>query len=105
MAAALAGMTEAVHANSVIATSQFGMIDNMIICVAAGGVLQNGGFRMVTGTIFGTLTFGIVFQNISFTTIDMDLNQLFIGAPQRIAILMIDNLGSLSTSASITRTN
>ena len=56
------------------------MIFNTIICVVVGGVLLTGGFGTVTGTVFGTLTFGIVFQGINFTTFDKDLNLLFIGA-------------------------
>ena len=100
MAAALVGMTEAVLANTASTTTQFGMIFNTIICVVVGGVLLTGGFGTVTGTIFGTLTFGIVFQGINFTTFDKDLNLLFIGALLLIAVLMNDTFRNLATSAS-----
>lgn len=100
MAAALVGMTEAVLANSASTTTQFGMIFNSIICVVVGGVLLTGGFGTVTGTFFGTLTFGIVFQGINFTTFDKDLNMLFIGVLLLIAVLMNDTFRKLATTAS-----
>jgi len=103
MSAALVGMTEAVLANTASTTTQFGMIFNTIICVVVGGVLLTGGFGTVTGTIFGTLTFGIVFQGINFTAFDKDLNMLFIGALLLIAVLMNDTFRNLATSASTTK--
>lgn len=103
MAAALVGMTEAVLANTASTTTQFGMIFNTIICVVVGGVLLTGGFGTVTGVVFGTLTFGIVFQGINFTTFDKDLNLLFIGALLLIAVLMNDTFRKLATSASTTK--
>lgn len=103
MSAALVGMTEAILANTASTTTQFGMIFNTIICVVVGGVLLTGGFGTVTGTIFGTLTFGIVFQGINFTAFDKDLNMLFIGALLLIAVLMNDTFRNLATSASTTK--
>ncbi len=103
MAAALVGMTEAVLANTASTTTQFGMIFNTIICVVVGGVLLTGGFGTVTGVVFGTLTFGIVFQGINFTTFDKDLNMLFIGALLLIAVLMNDTFRNLATSASTSK--
>lgn len=103
MAAALVGMTEAVLANTASTTTQFGMIFNSIICVVVGGVLLTGGFGTVTGVVFGTLTFGIVFQGINFTAFDKDLNMLFIGALLLIAVLMNDTFRNLATSASTTK--
>ena len=100
MAAALVGMTEAVLANTASTTTQFGMIFNTIICVVVGGVLLTGGFGTVTGTVLGTLTFGIVFQGINFTTFDKDLNMLFIGTLLLVAVLMNDTFRNLATSAS-----
>ena len=102
-AAALVGMTEAVLANTASTTTQFGMIFNTIICVVVGGVLLTGGFGTVTGTVFGTLTFGIVFQGINFTTFDKDLNLLFIGVLLLVAVLMNDTFRNLATSASTTK--
>ncbi len=103
MAAALVGMSEAVLANTASTTTQFGMIFNTIICVVVGGVLLTGGFGTVTGTVFGTLTFGIVFQGINFTTFDKDLNLLFIGVLLLVAVLMNDTFRNLATSASTTK--
>ena len=103
MAAAFVGMTEAVLANSASTTTQFGMIFNTIICVVVGGVLLTGGFGTVTGTILGTLTFGIVFQGINFTSFDKDLNMLFIGALLLVAVLMNDTFRNLATSASTSK--
>lgn len=103
MSAALVGMTEAVLANTASTTTQFGMIFNTIICVVVGGVLLTGGFGTVTGTVFGTLTFGIVFQGINFTTFDKDLNLLFIGVLLLVAVLMNDTFRNLATSASTTK--
>lgn len=103
MAAALVGMTEAVLANTASTTTQFGMIFNSIICVVVGGVLLTGGFGTVTGTVFGTLTFGIVFQGINFTAFDKDLNMLFIGALLLVAVLMNDTFRNLATSASTSK--
>lgn len=103
MAAALVGMTEAVLANTASTTTQFGMIFNTIICVVVGGVLLTGGFGTVTGTVFGTLTFGIVFQGINFTSFDKDLNMLFIGALLLIAVLMNDTFRNMATSASTSK--
>lgn len=103
MAAALVGMTEAVLANTASTTTQFGMIFNTIICVVVGGVLLTGGFGTVTGVVFGTLTFGIVFQGINFTAFDKDLNMLFIGALLLVAVLMNDTFRNLATSASTTK--
>ncbi|OUD08551.1 hypothetical protein BVC71_13725 [Marivivens niveibacter] len=100
MAAALVGVTEGVLANSASTTTQFGMIFNSIICVVVGGVLLTGGFGTVTGTFFGTLTFGIVFQGINFTSFDKDLNMLFIGVLLLIAVLMNDTFRKLATNAS-----
>ena len=103
MAAALVGMTEAVLANTASTTTQFGMIFNTIICVVVGGVLLTGGFGTVTGTIFGTLTFGIVFQGINFTAFDKDLNMLFIGTLLLVAVLMNDTFRNIATNASTTK--
>lgn len=103
MSAALVGMTEAMLANTASTTTQFGMIFNTIICVVVGGVLLTGGFGTVTGTIFGTLTFGIVFQGINFTTFDKDLNMLFIGVLLLVAVLMNDTFRNWATSASTTK--
>jgi simple sugar transport system permease protein len=103
MAAALVGMTEAVLANTASTTTQFGMIFNTIICVVVGGVLLTGGFGTVTGTVLGTLTFGIVFQGINFTSFDKDLNLLFIGVLLLVAVLMNDTFRKLATSASTTK--
>lgn len=100
MAAALVGMTEGVLANSASTTTQFGMIFNSIICVVVGGVLLTGGFGTVTGTVFGTLTFGIVFQGINFTTFDKDLNMLFIGVLLLAAVLMNDSFRKFASRAS-----
>lgn len=98
MASALVGMTEAVLANTASTTTQFGMIFNSIICVVVGGVLLTGGFGTVTGIVFGTLTFGIVFQGINFTTFDKDLNLLFIGALLLIAVLMNETFRKMATN-------
>jgi simple sugar transport system permease protein len=98
MAAALVGMTEAVLANSASTTTQFGMIFNAIICVVVGGVLLTGGFGSVTGIVFGTLTFGIVFQGINFTTFDKDLNLLFIGGLLLFAVLMNETFRRMATN-------
>ncbi|WP_205961610.1 ABC transporter permease [Pararhodobacter oceanensis] len=103
MAAALVGMTEAVLANTASTTTQFGMIFNTIICVVVGGVLLTGGFGTVLGVVFGTLTFGIVFQGINFTAFDKDLNMLFIGSLLLVAVLMNDTLRNLATSAATTK--
>lgn len=103
IAAALVGMTEAVLANTASTTTQFGMIFNSIICVVVGGVLLTGGFGTVTGVVFGTLTFGIVFQGINFTAFDKDLNMLFIGALLLVAVLMNDTFRNLATSASTSK--
>jgi simple sugar transport system permease protein len=103
MAAALVGMTEAVLANTASTTTQFGMIFNAIICVVVGGVLLTGGFGTVTGTIFGTLTFGIVFQGINFTTFDKDFNLLFIGGLLLIAVLMNETFRKFATAWSSSR--
>jgi simple sugar transport system permease protein len=100
MSAALVGMTEATLANTASTTTQFGMIFNSIICVVVGGVLLTGGFGTVTGTVFGTLTFGIVFQGINFTTFDKDLNMLFIGVLLLVAVLMNDTFRQIATTAS-----
>ena len=100
VAAGLVGMTEAVLANSASTTTQFGMIFNSIICVVVGGVLLTGGFGTVTGTVFGTLTFGIVFQGINFTSFDKDLNMLFIGALLLVAVLMNDAFRNWATRVS-----
>jgi simple sugar transport system permease protein len=98
MAAALVGMTEAVLSNSASTTTQFGMIFNAIICVVVGGVLLTGGFGSVTGIVFGTLTFGIVFQGINFTSFDKDLNLLFIGALLLFAVLMNETFRRMATN-------
>lgn len=103
MAAGLVGMTEAVLANTASTTTQFGMIFNTIICVVVGGVLLTGGFGTVTGTVFGTLTFGIVFQGINFTTFDKDLNMLFIGVLLLVAVLMNDTFRDWATRASTSK--
>lgn len=105
MAAGLVGMTEAVLANTASTTTQFGMIFNSIICVVVGGVLLTGGFGTVTGTVFGTLTFGIVFQGINFTTFDKDLNMLFIGVLLLVAVLMNDQFREWATRASTSKKN
>jgi simple sugar transport system permease protein len=103
VAAALVGMTEAVLANSASTTTQFGMIFNAIICVVVGGVLLTGGYGTVTGIVFGTLTFGIVFQGINFTTFDKDLNLLFIGGLLLFAVLMNETFRRMATNWSSTK--
>ncbi len=103
VAAALVGMTEAVLANSASTTTQFGMIFNAIICVVVGGVLLTGGYGTVTGIVFGTLTFGIVFKGINFTTFDKDLNLLFIGGLLLFAVLMNETFRRMATNWSSTK--
>lgn len=103
VAAGLVGMTEAVLANSASTTTQFGMIFNAIICVVVGGVLLTGGYGTVTGIVFGTLTFGIVFQGINFTTFDKDLNLLFIGGLLLFAVLMNETFRRMATNWSSTK--
>ncbi len=105
MAAGLVGMTEAVLPNTASTTTQFGMNCTSIICVVVGGVLLTGGFGTVTGTVFGTLTFGIVFQGINFTTFDKDLNMLFIGVLLLVAVLMNDQFREWATRASTSKKN
>ncbi|MGP6086161.1 hypothetical protein [Antarctobacter jejuensis] len=52
---------------------------------------------MSTGVVFGTPTFGIVFQRINVTAFDEDLNMLFIGA-----MSMNDTFRNPATGASTT---
>jgi simple sugar transport system permease protein len=68
-----------------------------------GGVLLTGGFGTVTGIVFGTLTFGIVFQGINFTTFDKDLNLLFIGGLLLFAVLMNETFRKMATNWSSTK--
>ena len=96
-------MTAAVPANTAGAATRLGMVFNKLICMVVGGVPMTGGLGTVTGMIFGTLTFGIMFQGTDFATFDKDLDLLPILVLPLIGVLMNDTFRKLATSASSTR--
>lgn len=103
MAAALAGVCEAVLSNSATTTTNFALIFNCIIAVVVGGVLLTGGFGTVAGVVFGTATLAIVQQGIGYTPFDRNLSSLIIGVLLLIAVLMNDTFRNLATSMSATK--
>ncbi|MCX7669252.1 MAG: ABC transporter permease [Anaerolineae bacterium] len=100
MAAALAGVCEAVLSNSATTTTNFALIFNTIIAVVVGGVLLTGGFGSVAGVFFGTATLAIVQQGIGYTQFDRNLSSLIIGVMLLVAVLMNNTFRRMALSYS-----
>ena len=58
-----------------------------IIAAVIGGCLLTGGFGSVVGAFFGSIIFGMVVIGLTYTRIDQDWYQVFLGAMLLMAVL------------------
>jgi len=58
-----------------------------IIAAVIGGCLLTGGFGSVVGAFVGSIIFGMVVIGLTYTDIDQDWYQVFLGAMLLIAVL------------------
>jgi simple sugar transport system permease protein len=86
--AAFVGMCQTILYASAQVSGGMSFIFNSIVTVVVGGVLLTGGFGLVIGIFFGTLTFAVVSQGIYFTQFDANWASLIIGILLLLAVLM-----------------
>ncbi|MEZ5670111.1 MAG: ABC transporter permease [Alphaproteobacteria bacterium] len=98
MCATFAGFCQTLTFNSAQTSTNFALIFNSIISVVVGGVLLTGGFGSVIGIVFGTVTFAMVTQGISYTDFDRNLSNLIIGVMLLIAVLMNNTFRRMALS-------
>lgn len=58
-----------------------------IIAAVIGGCLLTGGFGSIVGAFFGSIIFGMVVIGLTYTDIDQDWYQVFLGAMLMMAVL------------------
>jgi simple sugar transport system permease protein len=98
LAAALAGVSQAILYNSAqVATGQ-SFVFNSIIAVVIGGVLLTGGYGSVVGIVMGTLTFSIVNQGIYYTGFNANWASLILGALLLAAVLLNNTFRKMALS-------
>jgi simple sugar transport system permease protein len=85
--AALVGILEAIQFNSGDVTYGSDLVFSAPVAAVVGGVLLGGGFGSAMGIVFGTAIYGILTVGISYTRLNSDWVDLFIGALLLIAVL------------------
>lgn len=85
--AALVGILEAIQFNGGDVTYGSDLVFSAPVAAVVGGVLLGGGFGSALGIVFGTAIYGILTVGISYTTLNSDWVNLFIGALLLIAVL------------------
>ncbi len=58
-----------------------------VIAAVIGGCLLTGGYGSAIGAFFGAIIFGMVTIGLTYTTIDQDWFQVFLGAMLLAAVL------------------
>ncbi|RQR32725.1 ABC transporter permease [Burkholderia sp. Bp9143] len=85
--AALVAVLTVLDAGSTDASRGFQKEFEAIIAAVIGGCLLTGGYGSVIGAFIGSLIFGMVVIGLSYTGIDQDWYQVFLGAMLLVAVL------------------
>jgi simple sugar transport system permease protein len=85
--AALVGVLETVQYNGGDVTYGTDLVFAAPVAAVVGGVLLGGGFGSAIGIVIGTAIYGILSVGISYTRVNSDWTDLFIGALLLLAVL------------------
>ncbi|MCL6699524.1 ABC transporter permease [Sphingomonas sp. NSE70-1] len=85
--AALVAILTVLDSGSTDARRGFQKEFEAIIAAVIGGCLLTGGFGSVVGAFFGAIIFGMVVIGLTYTRIDQDWYQVFLGAMLLMAVL------------------
>lgn len=85
--AALVAILTVLDAGSTDARRGFQKEFEAIIAAVIGGCLLTGGFGSIVGAFFGSIIFGMVVIGLTYTDIDQDWYQVFLGAMLMLAVL------------------
>ncbi|MCL6740802.1 ABC transporter permease [Sphingomonas sp. RB56-2] len=85
--AALVAILTVLDSGSTDARRGFQKEFEAIIAAVIGGCLLTGGFGSVIGAFFGSIIFGLVVIGLTYTRIDQDWYQVFLGAMLLMAVL------------------
>ena len=85
--AALVAIITVLEAGSTDARRGFQKEFEAIIAAVIGGALLTGGYGSAIGAFFGAIIFGMVMIGLSYTSIDQDWYQVFLGAMLLIAVV------------------
>ena len=85
--ATLVAVLTVLDAGSTDATRGFQKEFEAIIAAVIGGCLLTGGYGSVVGAFFGSIIFGMVVIGLSYTGIDQDWYQVFLGGMLLVAVL------------------
>lgn len=85
--AALVAVLTVLDSGSTDARRGFQKEFEAIIAAVIGGCLLTGGFGSVVGAFFGSIIFGMVVIGLTYTRIDQDWYQVFLGAMLLMAVL------------------
>ena len=85
--AALVAILTVLDSGSTDARRGFQKEFEAIIAAVIGGCLLTGGFGSVVGAFFGSIIFGMVVIGLTYTRIDQDWYQVFLGAMLLMAVL------------------
>jgi simple sugar transport system permease protein len=86
-AAALLAITTVLDAGSTDARRGFQKEFEAIIASVIGGCLLTGGYGSAIGAFFGAIIFGMVVIGLTYTNIDQDWFQVFLGAMLLLAVI------------------
>lgn len=85
--AALVAVITVLEAGSTDARRGFQKEFEAIIAAVIGGALLTGGYGSAIGAFFGSIIFGMVLIGLTYTTIDQDWYQVFLGSMLLIAVI------------------
>ena len=85
--AALVAIITVLEAGSTDARRGFQKEFEAIIAAVIGGALLTGGYGSAVGAFFGAIIFGMVMIGLTYTTIDQDWYQVFLGSMLLIAVV------------------
>lgn len=85
--AALVAILTVLDAGSTDARRGFQKEFEAIIAAVIGGCLLTGGFGSVIGAFFGSIIFGMVVIGLTYTDVDQDWYQVFLGVMLLVAVL------------------
>lgn len=87
MCAALLAITQVLDAGSTDARRGFQKEFEAIIAAVIGGALLTGGYGSAIGAFFGAIMFGMVVIGLTYTNIDQDWFQVFLGGMLLLAVI------------------
>ena len=85
--AALVAIITVLDAGSTDARRGFQKEFEAIIAAVIGGALLTGGYGSAVGAFFGSIIFGVVMIGLSYTDIDQDWYQVFLGSMLLVAVV------------------